>query len=165
MSLMLENMKFAMALSPIADGLDSTKRSDVYSMRDHGRILFVIAMGVATGGTATTVITVNACDDVTPSNRSAIAFWSREIIGTTNTGDTDSAITRRAAAGFTTTAGGAKIVLVEADAKDMAASGYGFIELTSVEGVNDPVVTSIVAILGRGPNRYSRGAANATVIV
>jgi len=170
MTMMLERLKFAMALSPIADGLDGTKRSDVYSLRAHGRILFVVAMGVATGGTATTVLTVNACDNVTPSNRTAIGFWYREIIGTTNTGDTDGAITRAAAAGFTTTAGGAKIVLVEADAKDVAAasvnSTYGnhFVELTSVEGVNDPVVTSIVAILGGGPNRYAR-TINATVIV
>src|SRR3990172_3813270 len=108
MSKMLQSLKFAMALSPVADGLDGTKRSDVYSLRDHGRILFVVAMGVATGGTATTVLTVNACDNVTPSNRTAIPFWYREIIGTTNTGDTDGAITWAAATGFTTTAGGGK---------------------------------------------------------
>lgn len=120
-------------------------------------------MGVATGGTATTVLTVNACDNVTPSTRSAIPFWYREIIGTTNTGDTDGAITRAATTGFTTTAGGAKLVLVEADAKDCAAAGYGFVELTSVEGVDDPVVASIVAILGGSPNRYARQV-NATVI-
>ena len=170
MTMMLERLKFAMALSPIADGLTGTKRSDVYSLRAHGRILFVVAMGVATGGTATTVLTVNACDNVTPSNRTAIGFWYREIIGSTNTGDTDGAITRAAAAGFTTTAGGAKIVLVEADAKDVAAasvnSTYGnhFVELTSTEGVDDPVVTSIVAILGGGPNRYAKSV-GATVIV
>jgi len=163
MTQLLERLKFAMALSPIADGLDGTKRSDVYSLRDHGRILFVVAMGVATGGTATTVITVNACDNVTPSTRSAIGFWYREIIGSGSIGDTDGAITRAGVAGFTTTAGGAKLVLVEADAKDCAAVGYGFVELTSVEGVNDPVVTSIVAILGGDPNRYAK-AINATVI-
>jgi hypothetical protein len=163
MSKMLQTLKFAMALSPVADGLDGTKRSDVYSLRDHGRILFVVAMGVATGGTATTVLTVNACDNVTPSNRTAIPFYYREIIGTGSIGDTDGAITRAAAAGFTTTAGGAKLVLVEADAKDLPTN-YGFVELTSIEGVNDPVVTSIVAILGGAPSRYTEDV-NATAIV
>lgn len=33
MSLMLERLKFAMALSPVADALTTTKRSDVYSLQ------------------------------------------------------------------------------------------------------------------------------------
>lgn len=158
MTTMMENLKFAKGIDPVANAFAGTVRSDVYSMRDHGRILFVIYCGVGASGTST--ITVNACDDVTPSNRSAIPFWYRQIL----TGDTESAITRATTAGFVTTAGSSKIVLVEADAKDLGPSGYGFIELTAVESVANAVLGGIHAILGGRPNRYARQV-NATVIV
>src|SRR3989337_3151453 len=103
MTMMLERFKFAKGLDPVADAFSGTVRSDVYSLRAHGRILFVVYVGV--GATGSSTITVNACDDVTPSNRTAIPFWYREIIGTTDTGDTDGAITRAGVTGFTTTAG------------------------------------------------------------
>lgn len=158
MSLMMHRLKFAKGIDPVANAFASTVRSDVYSMRGHGRILFVMYVGVGTTGTST--ITVNACDDVTPSNRSAIPFWYRQILS----GDTDSAITRAATSGFTTTAGSSKIVLVEADAKDMAASGYGFIECTMVESAASAVLGGILAILDGKPGRYDEDV-NATVIV
>lgn len=158
MTTMLETLKFAKGIDPVANAFAGTVRSDVYSMRDHGRITFVIYCGVGTTGTST--ITVNACDDVVPSNRTAIPFWYRQILS----GDTDSAITRATTAGFTTTAGSSKIVLVEADAKDMAASGYGFIELTAIESAASAVLGGVMAILGGRPGRYNRQV-NATVIV
>ena len=70
MALMMENLHFAKGIDPVADAFASTVRSDVYSMRGHGRGLFVIYAGV--GATGTSTITVNACDDVVPSNRTAI---------------------------------------------------------------------------------------------
>ena len=159
MSLMLENLKFAKGLDPVADAFDNATVpvSDVYSMRDHGRGLFVIYIGV--GATGTQTLTVEACDDVVPTTATAIAFWSREIL----TGDTESAITRRAAAGFTTTAGSSKIILCEVDAKDLAGNGFVRMKQTA-EPVNSPCLGSIMFIAGRGPNRYARGAANATII-
>ena len=42
--------------------------------------------------------------------------------------------------------------------------GNHFVRLHSVEGVNDPVVAGVLAILGGGPNRYIEDV-NATVIV
>ena len=164
-SMMLQELKLAKGIDPVADALAGTVNSDVYSMRGHGRILFIVYCGVATGGTATAVFTVDACDNVTPSNTTAIAFWYREIV----TGDTEGAITRAAAAGFTCTAGSSKIVLIEVDARDVAAAsvnstvGNHFVRLHSVEGVNDPVVAGVLAILGGGPNRYIEDI-NATVI-
>lgn len=155
MALLLETTKFAKGIDPVADAFTGTVRSDVYSMRDHGRVLFVIYIGG--GATGTSTITVNACDDVVPTTRTAIAFWYRQIL----TGDTESAITRAATTGFVTTAGSSKIVLVEADAKDLG--GNGFVELTAVESVDSPCLGGVMAILGQ-PNRYSRSV-NATVIV
>jgi len=167
MSQMLQNLKFAKGLDPVVDAFDNAAvpASDVYSLRNHGRILFVIYIGV--GATGTQTLTVEACDDVTPSNTTTIPFWYREIL----TGDTDGAITRAAAAGFTVTAGSSKIILIEADAKDVAAasvnSTYGnhFVRLKqSAEPVNSPCLGGIMAILGGGPNRYIEDV-NATVIV
>lgn len=166
MTMMMERLKFAKGIDPVADAFDNAAApaSDVYSMRDHGRILFVIYIGV--GATGTQTMTVEACDDVTPSNTTTIPFWYRQIL----TGDTESAITRAAAAGFTITAGSSKIVLIEADAKDVAAasvnSTYGnhFVRLKqSAEPVNSPCLGGVMAILGGGPNRYTRQV-NATVI-
>ena len=97
MTELMESLRFAKGIDPVADAFTGTVYSDVYSLRDYGRILFVIYVGV--GATGTSTLTVEACDDVTPTNTTAIAFWSREI----TSGDTEGAITRQAAAGFTTT--------------------------------------------------------------
>jgi hypothetical protein len=158
--MMMQELKFAKGLDPVADAFDNAAApaSDVYSMRDYGRILFVVYIGVGVTGTQT--LTVEACDDVVPTNVATMAFWSREIL----TGDTDGAITRRAAAGFTVTAGSSKIILVEAEAKDLPA-GKPFIRLKqSAEPTNSPCLGGIMAILGGRPTRYSKDV-NATVIV
>ena len=160
MALMIENLHFAKGIDPIADAFAATVNSDIYSMRGHGRGLFVIYAGV--GATGTSTLTVEACDDVTPSNTTAIPFWYRQIL----TGDTPSAITRAAAAGFVTTAGSSKIILVEVDAKDLAddGGGYGFVRLHAVESVDSPVLGGVMFIAGGNPNRYARQV-SATVIV
>lgn len=158
MTLMLERLKFAKGVDPVADAFSGANvRSDVYSLRDHGRILFVFYIGV--GATGTQTITVNSCDDAVPTTRTKIAFWYREILS----GDTDGVITRATSTGFTTTAGSSKIVLVEVDAKDLAA-GDGFVEFESDESVDSPCLGGVLAILGGGPARYSKNV-NATVIV
>ena len=154
MTKMLDSLKFAKGIDPVADAFTGTVNSDVYSMRAHQRILFVIYVGV--GATGTSTLTVEACDDFVPTNTTAIAFWSREI----TSGDTDGAITRRAAAGFTTTAGSSKIVLVEVDAKDLTA-GKPNVRLVAVESVDSPVLGGILAIGGGG--RYNKQI-NATII-
>jgi len=162
MSMMLQELKFAKGIDPAADPFDNAAVpvSDVYSLRGHGRILFVIYIGV--GATGTQTLTVEACDDVVPTTQTAIAFWYREIL----TGDTEGAIVRAAAAGFTVTAGSSKIVLIEADAKDVAAvSGRAFVRVKqTAEPVNSPCLGGLLAILGGGPNRYIEDV-NATVIV
>lgn len=160
MTLMMENLHFAKGIDPVADVFDNAAApaSDVYSMRGHGRGLFVIYIGV--GATGTQTMTVEACDDVVPTTTTAIPFWYRQILS----GDTPSAITRATAAGFTITAGSSKIVLLEVDAKDLAASGYGFVRMKqSAEPVNSPVLGGVMFIAGGNPNRYA-GQVGATVI-
>ncbi len=157
MTELMESMHFVKGLDPVANAFAGTKNSDIVSMRDYGRVLFVIHMGVGTTGTS--VYTVESSDDVSGSNVTAIPFWSREI----TTGDTEGAFTRRAAAGFTSTAGSSKIILIEADAKDLPA-GEPFVRLTAVESAASAVLAGTLIILGGKPSRYL-GAIKATAIV
>ena len=164
MELMMERLKFAKGIDPAADPFAGTVYSDVYSMRGYGSILFVLYAGVGATGTAT--LTVQACDNVTPDNRAAIVFWYREI----TTGDTEGAITKATTAGFLTTAGSSRIVLVEAMAADVAAAsvnsavGNEFVQLKAVEGTDSPVLSGLHAVLGGQPSRYIEDV-KSTVIV
>ena len=156
MSLMLEELHFAKGIDPVADAFAGTVQSDVYSIRDYGRIVFVVYVGV--GATGSSTITVESCDDTVPTNVTTIPFWSREI----TSGDTEGAITRQAAAGFVNTVGSSRIVLVEADAKD-AVSERGFVRCVLVESVDSPVLGGIMALQGGKPTRYAEDV-KATVL-
>lgn len=153
MNLMMESRHFVKGLDPIADAFAGTINSDVVSMREYGNVLFIVHIGV--GATGESVITVEACDDVTPSNQTAIVFWYREI----TTGDTEGAITKATTAGFTPAAGSSKIILVEAKAADVYAAsvnsavGNEFVRLHAVESTDNPVLGGITIELG-GPGRY-----------
>ncbi len=140
---LLERLHFAKGIDPVADAFTGTKRSDVYAMRDYESMLFALYMGV--GATGTSTITVNSCDDITPTTRTAIAFKSRDILTT----DVQGVITARAAAGYIPAAGSSKIVLVEVAAQDLV-DGDAFVELTLVESVDSPVLGGILAIMGEG---------------
>jgi hypothetical protein len=83
---------------------------------------------------------VQACDDVTPSNRAAIPFKYRVTVA----GGTPGAITDATAAGFTTTAGSNQIIEVEVAADALLASGYGYVQLKSVEVVASPLLGGIL---------------------
>lgn len=141
-ALLMERLQFVKGIDPVADALSGTVYSDIVSMRNLRRVLFVVYGGVATGGTGASTFTVEACDDVSASNVSAIPFFSREIATT----DVEGAITARASTGYVGTAGSSKITLIEVREDALAASGYGFVRLKAVESVNDPVVTAIVVI-------------------
>lgn len=141
-NLLSERIHFVKGIDPVADAFAGTVYSDVYNMRGAGTILFLVGLGVGAVGTST--ITVEACDDVTPSNQTAIPFWHKEIA----TGDTDVAMTRVAATGFTTTAGSSKLVVVEAHEEAFASTEYGYVRLKLVEVANDPVLGYVIGILG-----------------
>lgn len=153
---MMDRLHFAKGIDPVANAFASTVRSDVYNMSGWYRGLFVVYCGVGTTGTST--ITINACDDVVPSNRSAIAFRYRQILS----GDTEGAQTAATTAGFTTTAGSSKIILCEFDASALAASGYGFVELTAVEVAASAVLGGIMFI--QSEPRYRPAIATTTIV-
>ncbi|MCG8670201.1 MAG: hypothetical protein MI867_12360 [Pseudomonadales bacterium] len=140
---LIENLHLVKGLDPVADFMAGTVSTDVVSMANHGKVLFVVYKGV--GATGTSTITVEACDDFTPTTTSAIPFRYRTI----TSDDTHGAVTEATTAGFTTTAGSSQIYLIEVDAIQLAVDGndYANVRLTAVESANSPVVGSILAIM------------------
>lgn len=139
-----ENCHMAIGLSPVADAFATTAgTSDVVSMKDHRRVVFLMSIGVGTTGTQK--LTVEACDNVTPSNTTAIQFWYRQ--NTTN--DTQGTLTYAsvAADGFTTTAGSAKLIMVEVRDEDLSVAGYKYVRLKVTEVVDDPCLGGIIILL------------------
>jgi len=153
---MEQYLHVAKGIDPVADAFSGTVYSDIFSMRRHGNITFVIYKGV--GATGTSTITVEACDDVSGSNVSAVAFKYQAI----TTGDTHGSMTDATSAGFTTTAGSSQLYKIMCDASALLASGYGFIRLKAVESVDSPVLGGILAIMGEPRDEK---AVQATVIV
>src|SRR3990172_4310004 len=104
-----------------ADVFAGTVYTDVVNMENWHQVEFEI--NVELGSTGTSTITVQACDDVTPSNRSAVPFYVQKYTGAD---DVPIAPVAVAATGFVTTAGAqAQIYRIKVDAAVLAASGYG----------------------------------------
>lgn len=129
-----------MGLAPVADGLAGTAYSDIVRC-DGGTVVFILIRGVGTTGT--TVITVQACDDNTPSNSTAVAFKYKKI----NASDVEGALTPVASTGYTTTAGSSQIDIIEVDAARLAAEGYAYCRLVCTEATDDPVLAGILILV------------------
>lgn len=155
---MKQIMKFVKGLDPVADAFDTVGRSDVISMREHKNITFLIYCGVATGGTADGVVTVDACSNVGAAATTPIGFKYQTIL----TGDTPSKILTATSTGFAMTPGSSQLYAIYVNASDLAASGYEFVRLSVTEDTDDPVVACIVAIMTEA--KYEQEVSN-TVIV
>lgn len=150
------NNHIVTGLDPVADAFSGTVVSDIVNLSQYGSVAFVVFYGV--GATGTSTITVEACDDVVPTNVSAIPFHYRRY----TSADTEGAITAAAAAGVATTAGSSQRYVVEVSAQALAASGYKYVRLKMVEVVDSPVLGGILIILGRA--RYSQAAIDSAVV-
>lgn len=139
--LFIENCHFVNAVPPVADALVDGS-SDIVKMEEFGKVVFVIQTGV--GATGTSTVTIEACDDVTPSNSSAIPFHYRKI----TVADTHAAVTAVAAAGVATVAGSNDMYVFEVDADALAedGNGYEYVRLTLVEVTDSPVLAGILVL-------------------
>ena len=135
----VEQFHWVPVLYPVADAFAGTVNTDIVKCESAVGVLFQITKGV--GATGTSTITVDACDNVTPSNTTAVAFRYR--ISTTP--DTWGAWTEATATGFTTTAGSNQMYQVFVPAAALAGAGYGYARLTAVEVVNNPVLGGVNA--------------------
>jgi len=138
LTILTQNAHIAMGLAPVADAFSGTVRSDIFNMKNFSACTFIIIKGVGTTGTST--ITVNACDDTSGTNRTAIPFRYRRQ----STADTWGAVTTVTTAGFDTTAGSAQLYEIIVDGQELGDTGYQYVELTAIEVVDSPVVGSIL---------------------
>lgn len=139
----LQNQHFIKGVDPVADAFAGTVASDVVDVSNHHGALFIVYKGVGTTGTST--ITVEACDDVTPTTTSAVPFYYKAITSS----DTQGAVTAATSAGFATTAGSSQMYVVQVDAQELASAGYKYVRLKAVEVVDSPVLGGIaIALIG-----------------
>jgi delta 1-pyrroline-5-carboxylate dehydrogenase len=137
-----ETCHFVTGLAPVADAFaGATVYSDVVNMKNYGKAVFIVFTGVGTTGTST--FTVQACDNTTPSNRSAIPFHYRSY----DNSDVPGAVTSVAATGFANTAGSNRIHVIEVDAEALLASGYGYVQLKAAEVADSEVLGGILVML------------------
>jgi hypothetical protein len=142
-------------LDPVADAFSGTVASDVVDITGHQSVTFFIYKGV--GATGTSTITVEACDDVTPSNTTAVPFYYKAI--TSN--DTQGAMTAATTAGFATTAGSSQVYVIECDEQELASAGYKYVRLKAVEVVDSPVLGGILIALNNP--KYGQSATNSVI--
>lgn len=132
------------ALPPAADVFAGTVVTDVINLKNWEHVSFLVQCGAGALGTST--ITVEACDDTTPTNTEAIPFIYQECV----LSDTFGEVKQAEASGFTTAAATNKMYKIEVDAQALAKSGYSYVRLKSVEVVDDPVAGCVIAILTGG---------------
>ena len=135
----VEQFHWIPVLYPVADAFAGTVNTDIVNCESAVGVLFQITKGV--GATGTSTITIDACDDVTPTNSTAVAFRYR----TSTTPDTWSTWTEATATGFTTTAGSNQLYEVFVPASELAAQCYGYVRQTATEVVNNPVLGGVNA--------------------
>ncbi len=128
-------------LAPVADAFAGTVYSDIVSMKNHGKVVFIVFTGL--GATGTSTFTVQACDDTSASNTSAVAFHYKSCDNT----DVPGAITAATTSGFANTGGSNRIHLIEVDAEALLASGYSYIRLKAVEATDAEVLGGILVLL------------------
>lgn len=144
-----DDFHVAIGRSPVADAFATTTgTSDVVNMKNFHSVTFLVFWGVGTTGTVK--IQVEACDNTTPSNTTAIPFRYRVITGGLDAGDTAGAITVATASdGYTTTAGSHQIVVVEADASELADTGYGYVRCKCTEVVDSALLGGVLILQGK----------------
>jgi len=131
-------------LPPVADYGAGTVYSDIVKCQGE-KVNFVIQRGVGTTGKST--VTVEACDDNSPSNVAAVPFRYKEITG----GDVEGALTEATSSGYTMTAGSNRLDVIEVDAARLAVLGYEYCRLKLVEVTDAAVLAGILAIVEANP--------------
>lgn len=144
--LFTENYHVAFGLNPIADAFSGTVASDIVNAKNFHHTVFLFYWGV--GATGTTTITVEACDDVSASNVTAIPFRYRLVTGGLNAGDTHGNITSATTTGFETTAGSHQCVIIEVDNEELGDTGYKYIRCKAVEATDSPILGGILILQG-----------------
>lgn len=128
--------------------------SDVISMAAYNDIIFIITKNAGATGTAT--VTVESCDDTTPTTATAVAFRYQA----TTSGNSPGAWTAATASGFATTAGANQVYVIWIRAEQLSGTDK-FVRLQLTEVVNNPCDGAVIAI-GLNPRYAFDGAVDMT---
>ena len=142
---LLEGLKIIGGLAPTADAYDGDPETDVVDMGKYDRVVFLLYQVTAGTDTGIATVTVEECDDFTPSNSTAIPFTYYENLSA-GTSDDFGAAQTATASGFSTTANKTSIHAIEVKAEDLS-EGFPKVRAVLTEGVDDPC-TACVLILG-----------------
>ncbi|HMH81784.1 MAG TPA: hypothetical protein VK531_02865, partial [Gemmatimonadales bacterium] len=141
-------------LVPVADFLvnGAGVASDVINMKQYEFVRFILFWGV--GATGTNTLTIEACDDVVPTNKTAVPFWYRVTTAFGAVGAI--AFQPVPATGLLTLAGSNQIIELYTTAEYLAATGFGYVRLKSVPGVASALLGGCLIELIS--NKYQDGA-------
>ena len=128
------------ALTAHEDIFNGTPTTDIVSLANHDAAVFLITKSA--GGTGTAVITVESCDDVTPTTATAVAFYYQE----NTSGNTWGSRTSATSSGFTTTAGANQQYKVWVHSDGLSGTNK-YVRLKATESANDPVDGAIITML------------------
>lgn len=143
-----ENANIIQALVPL--GRELAGGTAVINVSLQHSITFIIQMGA--GGAGTTVVTIEACDNIVPDQQTAIPFRYRRMIGGTNAWG---ALIVEDAAGFTTEANANDMYEITVDPAEVTnaivndARDNQYVRLFMASAVATPVEVGIIAILPR----------------
>lgn len=142
--LLIEEMVAEVGIAAVADFAAGDVASDIVSMVNHDSVVFICHWGVGTTGVV--ALTVDACDDTTPSNTAKIPFWYRKVTaagthGAVTLADKDTGVSNSAASN--------QIFLVEVQRQALAASGYEYVRLNVNETTDDPLLGGVLVLMGR----------------
>lgn len=130
----LERLHFIGGISPDADALAGTKNSDVFEVLGEGAFALVWLATDEGGANHRSTLTVQACDNTTPSNTSAVAFYYRS----STTFDTWGSWATASTAGITLSSAD-NMYEIYAPAGEFASAGYGYCRIHTVESSNSAV--------------------------
>jgi len=123
----LENLHFIGGIAPDSDFASGTVTTDIFECLGEGAMFLVWYGANASSGAST--LTVEACDDTTPSNTTAVAFQYR----VSTTFDTWGAWTQATSAGITVGGSADSAWQIYVPASELATEGYGYVRAQMVE--------------------------------
>jgi|ETNvirnome_2_300_1030623.scaffolds.fasta_scaffold00681_11 hypothetical protein len=129
------------------DMFNGDPATDVVSMENYKAMVFIIVKNAGATGTAT--ITVESCDDTTPSTSTAVAFHYKAC----TSGNTWGATTAATTSGFTTTAGANQAYMIEVTSEELSGTN-SFVRLNTAEVV-DSACDGAILVVAMNP-RYDK---------
>ena len=146
-----DNRTHVVGLASPVDSAGAAVTSDIVNVGKYHTVSLLVYMGTITGDIVT--VTVEECDDVTPTNNTAIAFRYRES-GATGTSDAFAAVAAATTSGVAAAAtDDDHIFMIDIDGAELS-DGYPYVRVVATPGGS--ASASEIAILAILRPRYAQ---------